>query len=124
MQNLSCQILHYSVSLNASIPQENPLHSRELTAVLLVTNNYQGCFISMLDVYSPFYICRNALCAYYCHNPNEHTTQPQHNLNTVVGLDTKMTLYTTPPPTISPQKLNCSLQKPQITNYSPQLNIV
>ena len=34
-----------------------------------------------------------------CHNPNDNTTQPQHNLNNVVGLDTKMTVHTTPTPT-------------------------
>ena len=38
--------------------------------------------------------------------------QRQHNLNTVVGLDTKMTLHTTPP-----QKLNGSLREPQINIY-------
>ena len=32
-----------------------------------------------------------------CHNSNDNTTQ--HNLNTVVGLDTKMTLHTTHPST-------------------------
>ena len=32
----------------------------------------------------------------YCHNPNDNTTQ--HNLNTVVELDMKMTVQTPPPP--------------------------
>ena len=35
----------------------------------------------------------------YCHNPNDNTTQPQHNLNTEVGLDMKMAMQTTPPNT-------------------------
>ena len=43
-------------------------------------------------------------------------TTTQHNLNTDVGLDTKMTMQTTPPPT-PPQKLNISLQEPQINIY-------
>ena len=38
------------------------------------------------------------------------TTQHNLNLNTAVGLDTKMTVQTPP----SPQKLNRSLQEPQI----------
>ena len=49
------------------------------------------------------------------------TTQPQaqHNLNTVVGLDMKMTIHPHPP-----HKLNGSLQEPQINIYWPQLNIM
>ena len=43
-----------------------------------------------------------------CHNPNDNTTQPQHNLNTIVGLNTKRTVHTTPPhhhhPTIQTQQ--------------------
>ena len=35
-------------------------------------------------------------------------TPTQHNINTVVGLDMKMTLHTTPPPRTHPQKLNVS----------------
>ena len=31
-----------------------------------------------------------------CHNPNNNTTQPQHNLNTVVVLDMKMTVENPP----------------------------
>ena len=44
----------------------------------------------------------------------------QHNLNTVVGLDTKMTVQTQPlhHPT-PPQKFNGSLQKPQINIDHP-----
>ena len=45
-----------------------------------------------------------------------NTTQPQHNLNTMVRLDMKMTVHanpTTPPP----QKLNSNLQEPQINFY-------
>ena len=38
----------------------------------------------------PFYLCVN------CHNPNNNTTQPQHNLNTIVGFDTKMNMHSTP----------------------------
>ena len=30
----------------------------------------------------------------FCHNPNDNTTQPQHSINNVVGLDTKMTVHT------------------------------
>ena len=37
----------------------------------------------------------------YCHNPNDNTTQ--QNLNTVVGLDTKMTVQTPPHPTTHTQ---------------------
>ena len=38
-----------------------------------------------------------------CDNPNGNTAQPQHNLNTVVGLDMKITVQTTPhPPTTHP----------------------
>ena len=40
-------------------------------------------------------------CHPYCHNPNENTTQ--HNLNTVVGLDMKMTVQ----PPISLVNQNC-----------------
>ena len=29
-----------------------------------------------------------------CYNPNDKTTQPQHNHNAVVGLDTKITVQT------------------------------
>ena len=48
------------------------------------------------------------------HNPNENTAQPQHNLNsTLVGLEMKITLHTTPP-----QKLNESVQEPQINIYT------
>ena len=45
----------------------------------------------------------------YCHNPNDSTTQD--NLNTVGGLDKKMTLYTTPPLTTEAQ------QKPPGASY-------
>ena len=31
-----------------------------------------------------------------CHNPNDNTTQPQHNLNIVDGLDMKITVQTPP----------------------------
>ena len=49
----------------------------------------------------------------YCRNPLDNTTQPQQNLNTVVGLDMKMTVQTTPPhPPHQPQKLNGGLQEP------------
>ena len=41
------------------------------------------------------------------HNPNDNTTQ--HNLNIVVGLDTKMTVQAPPPH--PPHKLNSSLHK-------------
>ena len=42
----------------------------------------------------------------FCQNPNDNITQ--HNLNTVVGLDTKMTVQTPPYPTTTnpPHKLN------------------
>ena len=40
---------------------------------------------------------------FHCHNPNDNTTQPQHNFNTVVGLGMKMTVHTTPPPTTETQ---------------------
>ena len=49
------------------------------------------------------------------------TTQQQHNLNTVVGLDMKMTLQTTP---THPRKPNGCLQEPQNNIYRPELNIV
>ena len=57
-----------------------------------------------------------------CHNPNDNTTQPQHG--TWVGH--KMNVQTThpTPPTHPPQKLNCSLQEPQINIHWPQLNIM
>ena len=42
-------------------------------------------------------------------------TPTQHNLNTVVGLDTKMTVHTPPHP--PPQKLNIRLWKPQMNIY-------
>ena len=45
----------------------------------------------------------------YCHTPNDNTTQ--HNLNTVVGLDMKMTVQT--PPTTPPQKLKGDPQETQ-----------
>ena len=51
---------------------------------------------------------------FFRHNPNKNTTQ--HNLNTLVGLDTKMILQT------PPHKLNGSVQETQINIYSPQLN--
>ena len=55
-------------------------------------------------------------CNYHkisCHNPNDNTTQ--HNLNTAVVLDMKITVHTTLPPTNPPpQKLNISLYEPQI----------
>ena len=38
-----------------------------------------------------------------CHNPNDNTIQPQHNISTVVGLEMKMTVQTPPPPTDHPQ---------------------
>ena len=34
---------------------------------------------------------------FYCQNPNSTITQPQPHI-TLVGLDTKMALHTTPPP--------------------------
>ena len=49
-----------------------------------------------------------------CH-PNDNATQ--HNLNTVVGLDMKMTVQTTPTQPTPPQKLYGSLQEPQINIY-------
>ena len=55
-----------------------------------------------------------------CHNPNDNTVQ--HNLNTVVRLDTKMTVHF-PPPT-QPHKLKISLHEPQINTHWPQLNIM
>ena len=48
-----------------------------------------------------------------CHNPNDNTTQ--HNLNTVVGLDMKMTVQT--PPTTPPQKLKGGPQETQANIY-------
>ena len=45
------------------------------------------------------------------------TTQPKDNLNTAVGLTMKTTVQTPPQPTNpthQPQKLNVSLQAPQI----------
>ena len=58
---------------------------------------------------------------YYCHNPNDNTAQ--HNLNTVVGLDMKLTVQT-PPTHPTQHKLNGSLQEPRINTYWPQLNII
>ena len=52
-----------------------------------------------------------------CHHPNMNTTQPRHNLNTVVGLYTKMTTHTTPP-----HPLNGGLQDPHINIYWPHVN--
>ena len=49
-------------------------------------------------------------------------TTTQHNLNTVVGLDMKMTVQT--PPHHPPQKLNGEHQGPQINIYWPQLNTI
>ena len=48
-----------------------------------------------------------------CHNHNENTTE--HNLDTVFGLDMKMTVQT--PPNHPPQKLNGEHQGPQINIY-------
>ena len=49
------------------------------------------------------------------------TPTPTHqNLNTIVGLDTKITVHPTPPL----QKLNRGLLGPQINIYWPQLNIM
>ena len=48
-----------------------------------------------------------AIHAFFVTTPT--TTQPQHKLNTVVGLDTKMTLHTS--------QLYCSFQEPQINIY-------
>ena len=47
------------------------------------------CFMLLLEKQSPYT---------YCHKPNDSTTQPQHNINTVVGMDTKMTVATIQPP--------------------------
>ena len=47
-----------------------------------------------------------------------NTTQPQHILNTGVGLDMKMTVQTTHPhPPFPPKKLNRGLHEPQINSY-------
>ena len=63
-----------------------------------------------------------------CHNPNSNDNTMQHNLNTVVGLDMKMTVQNRPPhhyhPTIPPHKLISSIHDPQINIYWPQLNIM
>ena len=45
--------------------------------------------------------CKQGLC---CQNHKDSTTQQQHSLNTVVGLDMKMTVHTNPP-TTPPQEL-------------------
>ena len=47
-----------------------------------------------MNIFSRLYIRVPLLI--YCHNPTDNTTQLQHNLNTVVGLDTKMTVHTPP----------------------------
>ena len=56
----------------------------------------------------------------YCHNPNPNNrTQTQHNLNTVLGLDMKMTVQT--PPTTHhptpPQKLKGGRQETRANIY-------
>ena len=46
----------------------------------------------------------------FCQNPNPNPNTTQHNLNSVIGLHTKMILHTPPPPTITPlHKLNGTL---------------
>ena len=54
---------------------------------------------------------------FYCHNPNDNTTQ--HNLNTIVGFDMKITVQTPPP-----HKLNSSLHEPQSSIHCWKLNIM
>ena len=70
----------------------------------------------------------NTLYSYFivsfcCHNPNDNTTQ--QNLNTVVGLNQKMTVQAPPPQPLPPppQKFNGSIQVPKNNTYWPQLDI-
>ena len=62
------------------------------------------------------------ICLSFVPTPTTTQHNQQHNLNTVVGLDMKMTVQTPPPPTPPhpPQKLKGGLQEPRISIYCDQ----
>ena len=74
-----------------------------------IPGNWQDNVVSIAFSFPGIVLAREKHLS-YCHNP----ITTQHNLNTVVGLDTKMTVQTP----------NRSLQEPQINIYWPQLNIM
>ena len=47
---------------------------------------------------------------FFCHNPNDDTTQPQHNINIVVGLNMKMTVHTHQRNSLWPQLISNNKQ--------------
>ena len=93
---------HWKPTCNSEIPRDEDELEIEL-------NTWKFCIIVQTKIKTT--------------RPKILLSQPQHNVNTVAGLDTKMTVHTTPAPPHPPHKLNDYPQESQINIYWPVTTI-